>query len=70
VGNRRETVGRCCQEERWVLGVDRETPGYIAWEECKRNWLRVNAGKRAARFEDKMNGREECRILTAYWREK
>jgi hypothetical protein len=55
---------------RWVLGVDREMPGYIAWEECKRNWLRVNAGKRAARFEDKMNGREECRILTEYWREK
>jgi hypothetical protein len=28
------------------------------------------AGKRAARFEDKMDGREECRIPTEYWREK
>jgi hypothetical protein len=29
-------------------------------KECKRNELRVNAGKRAAKFEDKMDGREEC----------
>jgi hypothetical protein len=25
---------------RWVLGVDRERPGYIVKEECKRNRLR------------------------------
>jgi hypothetical protein len=49
---------------RWVLGVIRETPGYIVREECKRNRLRVKAGKRAAKFEEKMDGREECRILT------
>jgi hypothetical protein len=49
---------------RWVLGVDRETPGYIVREECKRNRLRVKAGKRVAKFEDKIDGREECRILT------
>jgi hypothetical protein len=35
-------------------------------EECKR----MKAGKKAAKFEDKMNGREECRILTECWREK
>jgi hypothetical protein len=40
---------------RWVLGVDRETPGYIVREECKRNRLRVKAEKRAAKFEDKIN---------------
>jgi hypothetical protein len=45
---------------RGVLGVDRETPGYIMREECKR----------PAKFEEKMNGREECRILTKCWREK
>jgi hypothetical protein len=28
-----------------VLGVDRETPGYIVREECKRSKLRVKAGK-------------------------
>jgi hypothetical protein len=43
---------------------------YIVKEECKGNRLRVKAGKRAAKFEDKMDGREECRILTECWREK
>jgi hypothetical protein len=30
----------------------------------------VKAGKRAAKFEDKMDGWEECRILTECWRAK
>jgi hypothetical protein len=55
---------------RRVLGVDRETPGYIVRKECKRNRLSVKAGKRAAKFEDKMDGREESRILTECLREK
>jgi hypothetical protein len=55
---------------RGVLEVDRETPGYVRREECKRNRLRVKAGKRAAMFEDKLDGREKCRILTECWREK
>jgi hypothetical protein len=55
---------------RWVLGVDRETPGYIVREKCKRNRLRVKAGKRTTKFEDKMDGREECRILTECWRQE
>jgi hypothetical protein len=38
---------------RGVLGVDTQTPDYIVREECNRNRLRVKAGKRAARFEDK-----------------
>jgi hypothetical protein len=38
---------------RGVLGVDRETPGYMLRKECKRNRLRVKAGKRAAKFEEK-----------------
>jgi hypothetical protein len=46
---------------RGVLGVDRETPGYIVRKECKRN-------KRAAKFEK--DGRKECRTLKGYWREK
>jgi hypothetical protein len=60
------------QEEylRWVLGVDRETPGYIVREECKRNGVRVKAGKRAAKFEAQMDEREEFRLLTECWREK
>jgi hypothetical protein len=42
-----------------VLGVDRKTPGYVVRKECKRNWLGVKAGKRAAKFEDKIDGRAE-----------
>jgi hypothetical protein len=34
---------------RWLPGVDKETPGYIVSEECKRSRLRVKAGKRAAK---------------------
>jgi hypothetical protein len=30
----------------------------------------VKVGKRAAKFEDKVDGREECRILTECWSEK
>jgi hypothetical protein len=55
---------------RWVLGVDRVTPGYIVREECKRSKLRVKAGKRAVKFEDRMGGREECSMLTECYREK
>jgi hypothetical protein len=44
--------------------------GYIVREECNRNRLKVKAGKRAAKLEDKMDGRKECRILTESWREK
>jgi hypothetical protein len=39
---------------RWVLGADRETPGYIVMEKCKSSKLRVKAGKRTAKFEDRM----------------
>jgi hypothetical protein len=39
-------------------------------EECKRNRLRVKTAKRSTKFEDKMDGREECRILTECWRKK
>jgi hypothetical protein len=35
---------------RGVLGVDRETPGYVVREECKRNRMRVKVGKKAPNF--------------------
>jgi hypothetical protein len=55
-----------------MLAVNTERNGrlLIVRQECKRNKLRMKAGKRAAKFEDKMNGREECRITRARWREK
>jgi hypothetical protein len=49
-----ERGGRERVQEKYlsgVLGVDRETPGYIVRKECKRNRLRVKAGKKAAKFE-------------------
>jgi hypothetical protein len=33
-------------------------------KECKRNRLRMKTGKRGAKFQNKMDVREECRILT------
>jgi hypothetical protein len=53
-----------------VLGLNRGTPGYIVREDCNRNRLRVKEGKRAAKLENKMDGREECRILTESWRKE
>jgi hypothetical protein len=53
-----------------MLRMDRETPGHVVREECKRIRLRVKAGKRAVKFEDKMAGGEECRILIECWRKK
>jgi hypothetical protein len=44
---------------RGMLRVDRETPSYLMRKECKRNRLRVKAGKKAVKFEDKMDGRIE-----------
>jgi hypothetical protein len=35
---------------RGVLGVDRENPCYIVWEECKRNRMRVKAGEKAPKI--------------------
>jgi hypothetical protein len=49
---------------RWVLEVNRATSAYIMREECKRNRVKVKAGKRAAKFEDKIDGRKKYRILT------
>jgi hypothetical protein len=50
--------------------LDGEMPGYVVREECKRNRLRVKAGKREAKFGDKIDGREECRILPECWTKK
>ncbi|KAH0818734.1 hypothetical protein GEV33_004057 [Tenebrio molitor] len=55
---------------KWVLGVDRETPGYIVMEETKRDGIRIEAGKRAIRFEERVIKRGECRILQECLKEK
>jgi hypothetical protein len=50
--------------------VDRESPGYIVREECKRSKLKLKAGRRAAKCKDRMGEREECRILSECYRAK
>jgi hypothetical protein len=55
---------------KWVLGVDRETPGYIVMEETKRDGIRIESGKRAIRFEERVIERGECRILQECLKEK
>jgi hypothetical protein len=62
--------GECAREIFEMGEADREIPGYLVREECKRSKLRVKAGKRAANFEDTMGGREECRILSECCRGK
>lgn len=39
---------------RWILGVERTTPGYIVTEELKRDKMRVSAGGRAAGYEERI----------------
>jgi hypothetical protein len=39
-------------------------------EKSKKNRLRVIARKKCAKFEDKIDRREKCRILTECWRKK
>jgi hypothetical protein len=39
-------------------------------EEYRRSRVRLKSEKRGAKFEDKVDGREESRILTECWREK
>ena len=39
---------------RWVLGVDRSTPGYMVREELQREMLKCRAGLRARRYERKL----------------
>ncbi|KAH0810191.1 hypothetical protein GEV33_012600 [Tenebrio molitor] len=84
VGNRREEYIDVRDRDLGMEGTSRESARKIfemgttsssgqrnAREECKRsNGLRVKAGKRAAKFKEKMDGTEECRILREYWRKK
>jgi len=39
---------------RWILGVNWRTPGYMVREETQRDLLRLRAGIRAWRFEDRL----------------
>lgn len=44
---------------RWVMGLGRESPGYLLREELQREKLRGRAERGARRFEEKGEGRGE-----------
>ena len=39
---------------KWVMGLRKGTPGYLVLQEGGANLLRIEAGRRAARFEERM----------------
>jgi len=61
---------------RWILGLDRWTPGYVVREELKLENISIEAGYRALKFQEKMKRQagdkllRECRRENAkgYWR--
>ncbi|KYN20693.1 hypothetical protein ALC57_06952 [Trachymyrmex cornetzi] len=58
---------------RWVLGVERRTPGYLVREELQREKLRAKAGKRAWAFEERLrrgDGSREGEKLEGWERER
>ena len=55
---------------RWVLGLDRWTPGYICREELKRGKMRIEASIRAGKFEEKLGEGVMSEVGRECWRER
>ncbi|KMQ82134.1 hypothetical protein RF55_24051 [Lasius niger] len=47
---------------KWLLGVDRRTPGYMVREELKRDKLKSRAARRAWNFEKRLEQGKEGRL--------
>lgn len=41
-----------CKYLKWVIELNKNTPGYMVLEEKRRDKLKVKAGKRAVTFKD------------------
>lgn len=54
---------------RWLLGVDRWTPGYLLREELQREKLRVRAGRRAWGFERRLEEGRGSGLARGCWEE-
>ncbi|XP_024883228.1 uncharacterized protein LOC112461981 [Temnothorax curvispinosus] len=54
---------------RWTLGLDWSTPGYMIREETKRDKERISAGRRAMKYEEKLERGEGNEIARECWRE-
>ena len=54
---------------RWVLGVEWRTPGYMVREESKRDKMRLRMGRRAVRYEEKLEEGEGSEWTRGCWEE-
>ncbi|EZA58483.1 hypothetical protein X777_01104 [Ooceraea biroi] len=54
---------------RWVMGVERQTPGYLIREEVQRDLLKGRAGMRAWKYEKRLEegeGREKWQRVARF----
>jgi len=54
---------------KWILGVERSTPGYMVREELQRERLKGRAGMRAWSFERKSEEGREGTVARECWEE-
>lgn len=52
---------------RWLLGVDRRTPGYMIREEMQREKMRKRAGKRAWEYKRRIEEKREGTLIRRCW---
>lgn len=48
---------------KWMLELDKWTPGYIVRDECKRKKLRIETGMRAVKYEEKIRKNTKSKLL-------
>lgn len=53
---------------RWVLGVDRRTPGYLVREELQREKIKERAGRRAWGFERRLEEGKGGELVRKCWK--
>lgn len=53
---------------KWILGLNRQTPSYIILEETKRNRLRIEASRRAMKYEEKIGKTVNKELLRECYR--
>lgn len=55
---------------RWILELSRNTPGYIVRDEVNKGKVRIETGKGAGKFEEKLGKGEISDIGRECWRER
>nr|XP_034190794.1 uncharacterized protein LOC117609058 [Osmia lignaria] len=54
---------------KWVLGLDFNTPTYIVMDETKEDKIRIEAGRRAVRYEEKTRTKGINKLILECWKE-